>query len=133
MTNQADLFEAIRKAININSAENGSNTPDAILAKLCIDVITAFDRATQSRDAWYGLTLGIPKVEMNRGHAHYTYKYANGYQHFLWYATEDDAHQAAGDEEHEIIISDCDDNCMTWNDIRAKHSTELPPVPGASK
>jgi len=48
-------FESdIRTAINCNSAENGSNTPDFILATYLADCLEAFDKATRQREAWYG-------------------------------------------------------------------------------
>jgi len=47
------LREDIEQAINRNSAENGSDTPDFILARFLTDALDAFDRATQSRNAWY--------------------------------------------------------------------------------
>ena len=44
-----DLRERIREAINCASAENGSNTPDFILAEYLMDCLKAFDRATRAR------------------------------------------------------------------------------------
>ena len=40
--------------INRESAENGSNTPDFILACYLTDCLNAFDRAVNDREAWYG-------------------------------------------------------------------------------
>jgi hypothetical protein len=57
-------------------------------------------------------------------HGHYTYKYPSGYQHFLWYRTEEDAHAAAGSEEHEIITSTCDEGCLSF----VAPSPVLPPA-----
>jgi hypothetical protein len=37
--------------------ENGSNTPDFILAGYLTACIGAFDRATAERDKWYGVKL----------------------------------------------------------------------------
>ena len=48
------LAEAIRRAINTNSAENASNTPDYILAQFMCACLVAFDTATQQRETWYG-------------------------------------------------------------------------------
>ena len=44
----------LRGLININSVENGSNTPDFILAIYLEGCLKAFDRATNHRDKWYG-------------------------------------------------------------------------------
>lgn len=43
----------IERAINECSAENGSNTPDFILAQFLIDCLLAFDAAVQAREQWY--------------------------------------------------------------------------------
>jgi hypothetical protein len=47
------LRDEIQQAINKHSAENGSNTPDFILASFLADCLDAFDRATNSRTEWY--------------------------------------------------------------------------------
>lgn len=43
----------IEEAINRHSMENGSNTPDFILAAYLSDCLAAFDKATNRRSAWY--------------------------------------------------------------------------------
>lgn len=48
------LREAIRHAINRVSAENGSNTPDFLLAEYLTDCLAAFDKAVVARETWYG-------------------------------------------------------------------------------
>lgn len=40
--------------INRHSMENGSNTPDWILARFLGDCLTAFDAAVGLRETWYG-------------------------------------------------------------------------------
>ena len=47
----------IETAINRASAENGSNTPDFILADYLTSCLVAFDVATKARDQWYGVHL----------------------------------------------------------------------------
>lgn len=42
--------------INRFSRENGSNTPDFILAKFMVSTLEMFDRAVLERDHWYGKT-----------------------------------------------------------------------------
>jgi hypothetical protein len=49
-----NLKDAIAHAINRYSAENGSNTPDFILAEYLVDCLAAFDRAVTKRAEWYG-------------------------------------------------------------------------------
>jgi len=51
--NKAQLKEDIRHAINRNSAENGSDTPDFILAEYLMDCLDAFDKTVQMRSGWY--------------------------------------------------------------------------------
>ena len=48
----ADLRSEIRTVLNRHSAENGSNTPDFILADYLLDCLRAFDHASQARAAW---------------------------------------------------------------------------------
>jgi hypothetical protein len=50
---KADLRKEIEKAINTASAENGSNTPDFILAEYLISCLTAFDKAILARTKWH--------------------------------------------------------------------------------
>lgn len=46
------LREEITAALNRASAENGSATPDYILADYLLQCLLAFDSATNQRDAW---------------------------------------------------------------------------------
>lgn len=48
------LRHEIEHAINRVSAENGSNTPDFILAGFLVSCLAAFDRAVIERERWYG-------------------------------------------------------------------------------
>lgn len=50
----SDLRKDMETAINRHSAENGSDTPDFILAEYLIDCLEAFDRAVTVRKTWYG-------------------------------------------------------------------------------
>ena len=49
-----EFREALEHTINCHSAENGSNTPDFVLAQYIADCLAAFDRAVQHREAYYG-------------------------------------------------------------------------------
>lgn len=51
---KTNLLPYIREAINKASAENGSNTPDLILAEYLTICLMAFEKATEQREAWYG-------------------------------------------------------------------------------
>ena len=50
---QVDFREKLEKLINIYSKENGSNTPDFILAVFLCDCLKTFDKITTWRTAWY--------------------------------------------------------------------------------
>ena len=50
-----ETFEhAIREVINRYSMENGSDTPDFVLAKYLEGCLTLLDEATNRRKKWYG-------------------------------------------------------------------------------
>lgn len=51
---RAEFVERIRTAINCLSMENGSNTPDFLLAEYLCGCLETFDRAVVMRDKWYG-------------------------------------------------------------------------------
>ena len=44
----------IEEVINKNSLENGSDTPDFILAEYLVGCLKAFDKAVMLRRNWYG-------------------------------------------------------------------------------
>ena len=48
------LQERIQTAINCVSAENGSDTPDFILAEYLTDCLMAWNKAIVAREKWYG-------------------------------------------------------------------------------
>ena len=54
-----DFREDLEKLINRHSMENGSNTPDFILAEYLISCLQAFDFASRAREEWYGKELHI--------------------------------------------------------------------------
>jgi len=47
------LQEEIMIAINKNSAENKSNTPDFILAQFLMMCLSAYNNAVEMRDRWH--------------------------------------------------------------------------------
>lgn len=56
--NQQEMNESIFRTelehiINRNSKENGSDTPDFILAEYLADCLVAFDKAVTKRTEWY--------------------------------------------------------------------------------
>ena len=54
MTKQSRLRKDIEQAINKHSIENGSDTPDFILAEYLTDCLRMFDKAVNKREEWYG-------------------------------------------------------------------------------
>ncbi len=54
MRNEEKLKKEIEITINRNSAENGSDTPDFILAEYLIGCLKNFDAAVKWREKWYG-------------------------------------------------------------------------------
>lgn len=46
--------DELESVINRYSKENGSDTPDFILANYLTDCLEAFDRAVLNRQQWYG-------------------------------------------------------------------------------
>jgi hypothetical protein len=44
----------LRNLVNTCSMENGSDTPDRILAEYLCDALAAFDKAVKNRERWYG-------------------------------------------------------------------------------
>jgi len=57
----ASLSAELQRVLNCYSAENGSDTPDFILAKYVLGALAVFDAATNDRTKWYG------KEPMERG------------------------------------------------------------------
>ncbi len=61
--------QKLEALINENSMENGSNTPDFILAEFLIHCLATFDKVTKQRDEWYGVKLEpgrIPEEKWRR-------------------------------------------------------------------
>lgn len=57
---QFSRFEKeLEDAINRTCMENGSNTPDFILAKYLVNCLKAFNKASKDREKWYGKELKI--------------------------------------------------------------------------
>lgn len=50
----SDFRKEIESTINRFSKENGSNTPDFILAQYLVDCLSAYDKAVTAREKWYG-------------------------------------------------------------------------------
>jgi hypothetical protein len=53
MKNQ-ELTNRIAHAINCESRENASNTPDFILASYLVQCLESYEAAVNAREKWYG-------------------------------------------------------------------------------
>ena len=53
-----EFRKALEDLINRHSRENGSNTPDFLLAEYLAACLDAFEKAVNERDQWYGRTIG---------------------------------------------------------------------------
>jgi hypothetical protein len=60
MEKRATFMEELRALINRHSAENGSDTPDFLLAAYLYDCLVAFDRTVRDRERWYGRRKAEP-------------------------------------------------------------------------
>lgn len=52
--NPYEFRQKLQNLINSISLENGSDTPDFILAEYLNDCLQSFDRAVNAREKWYG-------------------------------------------------------------------------------
>src|SRR5580700_1920770 len=57
----ASFEQSIANAINCHNMENGSSTPDFILATYLKQCLYAFNQAVRARDKWYGKDDGEAK------------------------------------------------------------------------
>lgn len=59
MDTKTQFHVKLESLLNSESMENGSNTPDFMLAEYLIDCLQAFDKAVRTRDDWYNKGEGI--------------------------------------------------------------------------
>ncbi len=57
---RSELRNGFAGVINQHSGENGSNTPDFLLADYLVDCMEAFERVLHARADWYGKDLDSP-------------------------------------------------------------------------
>jgi hypothetical protein len=58
-----EFRKELEHLINRCSEENGSNTPDFILADFLVAALAAFDAAVVRRDKWYDGVVQSPGVD----------------------------------------------------------------------
>jgi len=56
------FLERLEILINEFNQENGSNTPDYILARFLGGCLVAFDKAVKEREEWYGVKTGAKEA-----------------------------------------------------------------------
>lgn len=56
---EMDFKAELSSLINRHSQENGSNTPDFLLAEYLNDCLKAFNSAVSARESWYGHKCSI--------------------------------------------------------------------------
>jgi hypothetical protein len=61
MARRPTFQRELTSVINRYSRENGSNTPDFILAKYMDQCLKAFNKASRAREKWFGRSLEIGK------------------------------------------------------------------------
>jgi hypothetical protein len=61
---KSEFRKSIEILINCKSLENGSDTPDYILAEYLVDCLIAFDKAVNKREKWYGRKKSSFKIEV---------------------------------------------------------------------
>lgn len=54
MTNESEFLAELTALINRHSAENGSNTPDFLLAEFLACQLRVWDQFVTRREQWYG-------------------------------------------------------------------------------
>lgn len=62
-----DFLKELAGIINRYSMENGSNTPDFILAEHLLTCLEVFDATSRRREGWYGKSLSIGGGELSAG------------------------------------------------------------------
>ena len=62
-----DFQDELQSLINKHSQENGSDTPDFILASYLNDCLKAFNVAVSNRETWYGRNANSVKDSEGEG------------------------------------------------------------------
>ncbi len=55
--NDSEFTKKLTNLLNCTSQENGSNTPDFILAEYLRDCLDVFNNTLQKREKWYGRNI----------------------------------------------------------------------------
>lgn len=65
MSSAPTLKKELTSLLNKHCSENGSDTPDFILAQYLLDSLSAYDAAVSAREKWYvvGLSEDLSEVQ----------------------------------------------------------------------
>ena len=63
--NEPSFSKELENLINKHSIENGSNTPDFILAEYMMNCLRAFENAVVARSKWFGVCNVTGKIEVS--------------------------------------------------------------------
>jgi hypothetical protein len=66
--NENAFRDELEALINRHSMENGSDTPDFILADYLVDCLRAWTRGVAAREAWYGRGMSLPPLDLKHAH-----------------------------------------------------------------
>jgi hypothetical protein len=62
---KSPFTQELEELINKYSMENGSDTPDFILAGFLTDVLSAYNNTLFAREHWYGRFIGQGMTELD--------------------------------------------------------------------
>lgn len=65
MSRMDEFEKRLEHLINELSLENGSNTPDFILARYLRECLEQFDETVHARETWYGRTKDSAKASID--------------------------------------------------------------------
>lgn len=66
-TQQETFQQELSSLINRHSLENGSNTPDFVLANFLQDTLKVYEKAVKARDDWYNRWSSFGEIEVSDG------------------------------------------------------------------
>ena len=59
MANYSEFQKELQKLINVHSMENGSNTPDWILAEHLVSCLKQYDQSVIHREQYFGRQIQV--------------------------------------------------------------------------
>jgi len=62
---ESEFRKELAELINNYSKENGSDTPDFILARYLDNVLQNFDAAVKEREEWYGRATHLEELDLD--------------------------------------------------------------------